>query len=366
MDNTELHYLTYDPEAIWDEMQATYVDAGGDILYPGDEKEILLRSVLAVITQAFAGVDNALRMQTLRYATGEYLDIVGEQRGCARITASAAAATVQITFKASGQARTIAAGTAMTADGERFYALTEDVEQTGYAQVVAAGIECTEAGSAGNGLLIGTAMQFSMVNPAVTGIVVTEDASGGKELEEDEAYRERIRLNGLVSITTGPASQYESVAKSVTSVILDAKAVNLAAGSVGVYLLLSSTEGADAILEAVAAALSATDVRPLTDSVSVALAEVAEYTLVARYAVDAGSNVLSALNAAVSEYQAWQDNVIGRAFNPDRLMAMLYQAGAMRVVWGVGSSFNGGPVEYTAVGEDTHCKGTITLEVYEP
>ena len=44
MDN-EIHYLAYDPEELWKEMIVAYVEAGGDILYPGDEKEMLLRGV---------------------------------------------------------------------------------------------------------------------------------------------------------------------------------------------------------------------------------------------------------------------------------------------------------------------------------
>ena len=40
MDNTEIHYLTYDPEEIFQEMNLAYIQAGGDILYPGDEKEM--------------------------------------------------------------------------------------------------------------------------------------------------------------------------------------------------------------------------------------------------------------------------------------------------------------------------------------
>ena len=32
MDNTEIHYVTFDPDEIWDEMQYAYVEAGGDIL----------------------------------------------------------------------------------------------------------------------------------------------------------------------------------------------------------------------------------------------------------------------------------------------------------------------------------------------
>jgi phage-related baseplate assembly protein len=356
MDNTELHYLTYDPQAIWDEMHQAYVEAGGDILYPGDEKEILLRSVLAVLTQAFAGIDNALRMQTLRYAVGDYLDVLGEQRGCARIQANAAVATVQISFKASCNARTIPAGTTMTAD----------VEQTGYVQTINTQVRCTEAGSAGNGLLAMTAMQFTVINTAVTSILVTTDAFGGEEREDDDTYRERIRLYGLTSVTTGPASQYESAAMSVTSEILDAKAVNLGGGSVGVFLILSSDTGASAILSAVEAALSADNVRPLTDTVTVSQAAAIVYTLNVKYTAILGSNISSALAAAVSDYQDWQDNKIGQAFNPDRLMSMLYQAGATRVVWGEGSAFNGGTVEYTAIDEKRHCKGSITLEVYTP
>jgi uncharacterized phage protein gp47/JayE len=82
------------------------------VLYPGDEKELLLRGVQAMITQVFAGVDNALRMQTLRYAVGDYLGVLGEQRNCERIQASAATAVVQITFQATGQAKTLKTGTA--------------------------------------------------------------------------------------------------------------------------------------------------------------------------------------------------------------------------------------------------------------
>ena len=126
MDSTELHYVTYDPEEIWTEMQKAYVAAGGDILYSGDEKEMLLRSVQAIVTQAFAGVDNALRMATLRYAVGSYLDLIGELRGCYRIEAAPATMTVAITTATTGSATTLSAGAAMTADGEIFFLLAQD------------------------------------------------------------------------------------------------------------------------------------------------------------------------------------------------------------------------------------------------
>ena len=43
-------------------------------------------------------------------------------------------------------------------------------------------------------------------------------------------------------------------------------------------------------------------------------------------------------------------------------MAELYQAGAIRVMWGEGSAFNGdGEVTYTEIQANERCRGTITL-----
>lgn len=364
--NTEapqVHYLSYDTDEIWLEMITAYVEAGGDVLYPGDEKEILLRGVQAIVAQVFAGVDNALRMDTLRYAVRDYLDMYGEKRNCLRIEAEAAQCTVQIRFRATGQAKVLPVGTALTADGERFYALVEPVEQTGYAQTVIATVACTQVGGAGNGLLAGTQMQFAIPNPAVESVFAYTDAAGGKEREDDETYRDRIRQFGLINITTGPEVQYQSAAMNVTSEILDAKAINNGAGQVGVYLILKSDVGAAAILESVRQALNAQNVRPLTDQVSVYEAEVVPYILNIQYRVSTDVDTSTSITAAVAAYQDWQDNTIGRHFNPDRLMASIYQAGATRVIWGEGSAFNGGTVEYTEIASNKRCKGTITLEV---
>jgi len=366
MDNTELHYVTFDPDAIWDEMMLTYIDAGGDILYPGDEKEMLLRGVLATIVQVFAGVDNALRMQTLRYAVGDYLDVIGELRGCYRIQASAATATVSITAVATGEQTTLEAGTAMTADGEVFYLLEEDLTLSGYAETVTASVVADREGSIGNGLQAGTQLDLSTPVDAVSSIVAATDAVGGNEEEEDDVYRERIREYNLTAVTTGPQRQYEAAAKEVSTEIVDAKALSTTAGQVDVYLILAEGASAASIIQSVTDALNADDTRPLTDYVTVQQATDVPYVLNVEYASDGSSAVTSAIAEAVSDYQAWQDSGIGLAFNPDKLMAAIYQAGATRVVWGDGSVFDeSGPIEYTEIAATERCKGTITLSVIE-
>lgn len=365
MDSSETHYITYDPEAIWEEMMKTYIAEGGDVLYPGDEKEILLRAVLADIVQAFAGVDNALRMRTLRYAVGDYLDLLGEQRGCTRIQASAATATVTITTNATGETDALEAGTTMTADGQVFYRLTEDFPITGVWETRTAEIEAVEPGAAGNGLPADTEMTLSIPHPGVNSIIVTTAAGGGSEEEADDAYRERIREYDYAKLTTGPERQYEAKARTVSSRIVDAKAVNEGAGKVGVYLLLGDRTGAEAVLESVRETLSAENVRPMTDLVNVYEAANVPYTLNVEFIYDGTTTARSALDEAVESYRKWQDRTIGRAFDPYHLMALLYQAGATRVIWGEGSHFNGGPVDYTTIGRTERCDGTITLTAIE-
>lgn len=332
MDNTEIHYLTYDPDEIWNQMITNYVEAGGDILYPGDEKEMLLRSVQADIVQIFAGVDNALRMATLRYAVGSYLDLIGEKRGCERIEASAATTTVTITADATGEEVTLEAGTAITADGEVFYLLDEDLVLTGYSQVVTVAVTCEQEGTVGNALTSGTAMYLASPINAVTGIVAAADASGGNEEEDDETYRERIREYGLASVTTGPEDKYESQSMEVSSEILDASAVQLDAGVVGVYLLFAEdATGTAAIIADVEEALSADDARPLTDEVHVYEANESTYTLAVTVTYDGSATVREAIDTAVAEYQEWQDQTIGRDLQTNRLVAFLYTAGCSAV-----------------------------------
>lgn len=367
MDNTELHYVTYDPEAIWDEMNMAYIEAGGDILYPGDEKEMLLRSVLADIVQVFAGVDNALRMQTLRYAVGDYLDVIGDLRGCYRIQASAATVTIKIVTAATGVQSVLEAGTSMTADGEIFYELAEDVTLSGYEEAILTTAVASVEGSAGNGLHSGTELDLVTPNDAIRKIVAMADAAGGNEEEEDDVYRERIREYNLTAVTTGPQRQYEAAAKEVSSEIIDARALSSSAGRVDVYLILTEDAGSAAIIQSVTDALSAADTRPLTDLVTVYEATDVPYVLNVEFSSDGSSAVLSAISEAANEYQEWQDSSIGRAFNPDKLMAAIYQAGATRVIWGEDSSFDTtGPVEYTEIADTERCKGTITLSVIQP
>lgn len=361
MEDNEIHYLTYDEEALWDAMIDAYLDAGGDVLYPGDEKEMLLRGVENILMQAFAGIDNALRMDTLRYAVRDYLDIYGEKRNCYRIRAKAAKATITITFSAGGEAATISSGTPLTADGVTLYSLDEDVVYSGNAGTVNTGVTCTKAGAKGNGLLAGVDMQFMYPIENVVSVVCSVAAKGGQDEEEDEDYRERIRTYGLASATTGTSEMYEKIAKETSSDVVDAKAINEGNLEVYVYLILKDGASATNVINAITDALSPKDARPLSDHVTVVQATALSYTLNVSYSGPDTTDLATAVNAAVKKYQAWQEEHIGQAFNPDMLKAYMYQAGCSIVTFTSGSTFDGGDAVYTEIDPEECCKGTITV-----
>jgi phage-related baseplate assembly protein len=370
MDNT-LHYLTYDPEAMWTDMHIAYMQAGGDPLYPGDEKDMLLRGTMAIFLQTYAAFDHAARMQTLRYAIGSYLDLIGEKRGIARIEAVKATGVISMILQRGSNAFIIPTGTLFT-DGARTFATLAAVTATAGTGTLTkeVAIECTEAGTAGNAMMQGMSLYQVELNAKILSVTVNQTTTGGVDAEEDEAYRERIREGGFYGATTGPKGAYESKAMEVSASIVDAGAYRAAAGVVGIALIFAdglTEQEKTAIKGSVLQALSDDTVRPLTDTVEVDQAAEVPYTLNISYRADGitAENILAQLYDAAAEYQIWQENTIGRAFDPYKLLSMLYNAGATRAEWTAGSVVNGNTVAYTPIAANERLKGTVTLKEME-
>lgn len=361
----ELHYLTYDPEAMWAQMHRTYLENGGDPLYPGDEKEMLLRGTMAVLAQCYAAFDHAARMQTLRYAVGDYLDIIGEKRGIERIRAVKATGKAAMTITRGTSNYIIAAGTLMT-DGARTFETMEaiSVPAGSGSSVKEASIQCTVAGTDGNGMPSGAELHLKEQDARVLSIVVSSATMGGVDEEDNDAYRERIRQGGLLGATR---SAYKTRAMETSANIVDAGPYKAGAGVVGIALILAegmSSIESDAIKAGVLQAINDDDFITLTDTVRVALAEEVSYTLIINY--QAGNptveDVRTKLEAAVAEYREWQENTVGRAFDPFKLLSLLYAAGATRAQFAAGSVVNGSPtIDYTDIVANGRWKGSVYL-----
>lgn len=366
---SDVHYVSYDPSAMWIAMLETYAAHGGDMLYPGDEKEMLMRAVQAILVQAYAAIDHAARMRTLRYAVGEYLDLIGENRGVNRIQAAKAYATVSITLRGNG-AVTAPSGTLFTFDGIQFFEL-----ETAATGVCAGGectvdgkLICTQGGVHGNGLIAQTVLKPVTQSANILRAVLLEATTGGRDSENDDSYRTRIRNSRANNATTGPASAYIAKTLAVSAFLLDVGVERTEESAVALYLLFP--DGTDAsvkenITKDVIKALDGQEERPLSDLVTVTEAAIVPYALSVGYRLPEQNkdDTAKRVAEAVKDYTAWQDNHVGRAFDPYKLLSLLYSAGAERVQFLAESNVNGGEVVYTPMGKGQALRGTVMLTV---
>ncbi len=154
-------------------------------------------------------------------------------------------------------------------------------------------------------------------------------------METDADLRRRRVLLSLDGLSTaGPVGAYVFHALSVAGV-RDASVSSSTPGVVDVFVLSTAEDGKPtaALLDNVRAALTAEDVRPLTDNVVVATPTIQNYSVTAQLVTYAGPDVavvIAAARTAVEKHVA--DNFrLGRAITLSGLYAALHQSGVQRV-----------------------------------
>jgi phage-related baseplate assembly protein len=157
--------------------------------------------------------------------------------------------------------------------------------------------------------------------------------------ENDDAFRERIQLSWARLNTAGGRNAYRFHAKSADTDVLDADAygpeTHSRPGEVDVYVLSRTGDGIapQALLEKVARTLSADEVRPLTDYVSVKSAVNIPYTVTAELEIPDGPDAQTVLQNATDVVTAYTvlSHRIRMLVSRDAFYAALRQAGVVRV-----------------------------------
>ena len=336
-DLPEVSFVETDPEAIKAEIVSRYENAAGRTLATADPIRIFLLAVADEIIQQRVLINMATQSNLLSYATGEYLDALGEYLLVSRLPASKAVTNIRFTLsQALEEVYVIPAGTEIT-NGIVTFATDEEL-------VIAAGdltgdvsSSCTVAGVAGNGYLPG---QISTIVRPMTFVDLAENTNatyGGADIESDEDYAERIRLAPNAFSVAGPIKAYVFYTQSVSSAIIDVSVDSPTPGVVNVYPLLEGGVIPDqTLLDKVLEKLSAEDVRPLTDDVHALQAEAVTYTINVRYFIknsdkNKAETIRTNVAAAVENYRIWQQGKIGRDIVPAELVRAVMNAGAARL-----------------------------------
>jgi len=153
--------------------------------------------------------------------------------------------------------------------------------------------------------------------------------------ETDTDYRRRITLAMEGYSTAGPEGAYIYHALTADADVLDASATSPTPGDVVVTVLSRTGDGTanQTLLDTVSATVSAEDVRPLTDNVSVQSATIITYSIAATiyfYAGPGSDTVLAAAQSAIDTYVTDQ-HALGMDVTVSGIYAALHQPGVQRV-----------------------------------
>lgn len=153
--------------------------------------------------------------------------------------------------------------------------------------------------------------------------------------ESDSAFRERIKLTLEGYTSAGSAGAYVFHSKSASGKVKDASATSPAPGEVVIYILSNEGDGTADVdtINAVAAALSADTVRPLTDQVTVLSASIVPYTIEAELTVYPGADPSPVLALAIEKANAFalEHHRAGHDITISGLHAALHQTGVQNV-----------------------------------
>lgn len=303
-----------------------------------DPLRLFLLGVEALLIQQRLLFDQMAKMNLLACSKGSYLDHIGALVGTERLPAAPATATMKLTLSAAReQAVIIPKGARITAGDNIYFALNENAIIPAGELFVTATATCTENGERGNGYLPGEISRIVDPVPFWASAENTTESEGGADVEDDDAYRERIHEAPEKFSTAGPTLAYEYHAKTASTLISDVSVDSPAPGEVDVYpLLKGGVLPGEETLTLVREKLNDRRIRPLTDKVSVKVPESVKYDIEARYYIDRrDATEAAAIQAraenAVQEFIAWQKEKLGRDINPTELYYRLRAAGVKRV-----------------------------------
>ena len=92
---SELKFIDTEAGPIRDGILEDLENGVGDPLYPGDERRIFGEALAQVVVAVYNSVNDACRQKMLRYARGDVLDALGENRDTARLDPTFATTTLR-------------------------------------------------------------------------------------------------------------------------------------------------------------------------------------------------------------------------------------------------------------------------------
>ncbi|KMT23016.1 baseplate assembly protein [Clostridium cylindrosporum] len=333
---SDIQFVEVDSSKIQSDLINSFEEALGETLYPSDERRIFLQQEVQVIVGLKNDINDSAKQNLLRYARGQYLEALGEPSRTERLPAQRAKAPFKYSLS---ELQTfdvlIPKGSRVSPDGELYFETIADAIVKAGTKDIETVIIATDSGEKYNDFEIGQIKILVDPIPYVESGINTGISFGGADIEDDDRYRERIRLAPESFSTTGPEGAYKYYAKSADLSISDVAVTSPSPGVVRLTVLCK--DGAipqQGMLDKVLSICSDRSVRPLTDKVEVGPPSIKTYDITLTYYLDREYATQEGLyrqaiegeNGAIKNYISWQQECLGRDISVDELRYKIQDA----------------------------------------
>lgn len=221
----ELNFIETDAKKISDTVLEELENGVNEPLYPGDERRIYGEALAQVVVTVYNTVNDACRQKMLRYARGEVLDALGENRDVFRMSPTLATTTLRFGVNEPVASNIIIpAGLRVTNDFMHYFVTDATVVLAAGALQVEVTATAENGGEEYNDIAPGSIDKIVDVSEVsmIDYVANIDETAGGGDEEGDEAFRERIREAEEKLSTAGPAKAYKYWAMSANPVVSDA------------------------------------------------------------------------------------------------------------------------------------------------
>lgn len=308
-------------------------------LAPANPYRLILYAAAMAIYQGMQYTDFTGKQNLLKYSMGDYLENLVAMLNIGRKEATPASTVLKFTIENPlPSVCAIPKGTRVT-NGQQVFFQTDEYAEIPIGQTsVDVAATCTVAGAIGE-IKAGELNQVVNVLPYVVTVTNPEQAIGGADREEDVDLRDRAYMVPKTFSVAGPSGAYYYHTQDTTPEIGDVMVddVTPQPGIVDVYFVMEDGSlPTEAMRERVYDNLDSRTKRPLTDQVFVKEPGIAEYSVDITYYIPTSKSSLvdtiqREVETAVSAYNVWQTEKIGRDITPDVLIQKVMEAGAKRV-----------------------------------
>ena len=283
--NNDFSFIELDVNEIKKQIKNGYEEIMQVKIQTGDAIEDFIDWVTYILSLSKNHMNFIGRMNLLQYSEGKYLDALGALVDVDRIIEREAECTVEYKFSKIFDEKKVIEKGHKIAKGNLYFESIETVTLEIGKRTAIGKVKCLSTGLIGNDIEIGEISTIVDDIPYLLSVSNITKTSGGADRENDNRYRERIRLKPKAFSVAGPHGAYLYYVLTSHQDITDSYIYTpiISPGVVKIIPLMKNGElPSSEILDLIKEKLK-DDVRPLTDKVEIEKPKQFTYNINVKY-----------------------------------------------------------------------------------